>query len=266
MVEIVPAGDRSDRIRYHRDMRSEFLPHPHTLTVYLPPGYDREPERRYPVFYLHDGQNLFEARTSYAGVAWGCDETAEQLIRQGRVEPLIIVGISNSPDRLLEYGPRRSATADDLARAYGRFLAEEVVPFINATYRTRFDLESTGVGGSSMGGLISLYLCKWYPNLFGRCAALSPSLWWDQEAFAQSIHTAARWTKSCRIWLDVGMNEGGSDAGRQGMLRRTRGLAEQLVQLGADHRYYEDPFGSHHESSWGSRFGDVLMYLFPKEG
>ncbi len=249
-------------VRYHVDFQSEFLSHPHTLTVYLPPGYELEPERRHPVFYMHDGQNLFDSHTSFAGVPWGCDEIAERAIRQGAVEPLILVGIANSPDRLLEYGPRRSADPD-LARAYGRFLAEEVVPFINATYRTRFDLESTGVGGSSMGGLISLHLSKWYPNLFGRCAALSPSLWWDQEAFAQSIHASPRWLKTCRVWLDMGTNEGGSDTGRQAMLRRARGLSEDLTQLGCDLRYYEDPHGSHNESSWGGRFAEVLKFLFP---
>jgi len=250
-------------IRYHIDFASEFLPHPHTVTVYLPPGYDLEPERRYPVFYLHDGQNLFDAHTSYVGYPWGCDEIAERAIRLGEVEPLIIVGIANSPDRLKEYGPRRSAVPDGAARDYGRFLAEEVVPFINGTYRTRFALDSTGVGGSSMGGLISLHLCKWYPNLFGRCAALSPSLWWDQEAFANAIQSGSRWTKNCRVWLDMGANEGGSEAGRQGMLRRARELSQQLSYLGTDHRYYEDPQGSHNESSWGARFADVLRFLFP---
>ena len=250
-------------IHYHVDFPSEFLPHPHTLTVYLPPGYELEPERRYPVFYMHDGQNLFDAHTSFIGVPWGCDEIAERVIRQGEVEPLIIVGIANTPDRLLEYGPRRGTGSEDSARAYGRFLAEGVVPFINETYRTRFDLGSTGVGGSSMGGLISLHLCEWYPNLFGRCAALSPSLWWDREAFAQSIHASARWTKTCRVWLDVGANEGGSDAGRQGMLRRSRALAEQLRELGTDLRFHEDPHGSHHESSWGGRFSEVLKFLYP---
>lgn len=250
-------------VRYHIDFESEFLRHPHTLTVYLPPGYELEPERRYPVFYMHDGQNLFDAHTSFIGVPWGCDEIAERMIRLGEVEPLIIVGIANSPDRLLEYGPRRSGAPDDLARDYGRFLAEEVVPFINGTYRTRFDLESTGVGGSSMGGLISLQLCKWYPSLFGRCAALSPSLWWDQEAFVQSVQASSRWATTCRVWVDMGANEGGSDAGRAGMLRRARSLSEQLTQLGCDLRYYEDPHGSHHESSWGARFADVLRFLFP---
>ncbi len=251
-------------VRYHNDFPSEFLPHPRTLTVYLPPGYDLEPERRYPVFYLHDGQNLFDSHTSFAGVPWGCDEIAEQVIRQGQVEPLIIVGVANSPDRLSEYGPRRSAGTDDLSRAYGRFLAEKAVPFINGAYRTRTGPGSTGIGGSSMGGLISLHLCKWYPNLFGRCAALSPSLWWDQESFVHSVGSATRWTKTCRIWLDMGANEGGSEAGRQAMIRRARALAEQLHRLGADLRYHEDPHGWHNESSWGGRFADVLRFLFPQ--
>ncbi len=265
IVEHRVGGWGRQSIRYHVDFRSAFLPHPHTLTVYLPPGYELEPERRYPVFYLHDGQNLFDSHTSFAGVPWGCDEIAERAIRRVAVEPLLLVGIANSPDRLQEYGPRRGADPD-LAGAYGRFIAEEVVPFINATYRTRSDLRSTGVGGSSMGGLISLHLCKWYPDRFGRCAALSPSLWWDQEAFGQSLGVSTRWTQACRVWLDIGANEGGSEAGRQGMLRRARGLSEDLTRLGCDLRYYEDPSGAHNETSWGGRFAEVLRFLFPASG
>jgi len=250
-------------VKYHLDFPSEFLPHPHTLTVWVPPGYEQDRERRYPVLYLQDGQNLFDAHTSFIGEPWGCDEIAERIVRCGEAEPLLIVGIANSPDRLLEYGPRRSGAADDLSKSYGRFLAEEVVPFINASYRTRSEPASTGIGGSSMGGLISLQLCKWYPNLFGRCAAMSPSLWWDQESFVQSVRTSSRWTENCRVWLDMGAQEGGSEQGRQSMLRRSRALAAQLGELGTDLHYFEDPHGSHNEWSWARRFADVLRFLFP---
>ncbi len=262
-VEHVVAGWGRSSVKYHIDFPSEFLPHPHTLTVWVPPGYEHDRERHYPVLYLQDGQNLFDAGTSFIGVPWGCDEIAERVVRCGEVEPLLIVGIANSPDRLSEYGPRRSGAADDLSKNYGRFVAEEVVPFINAKYRTRFEPASTGIGGSSMGGLISLQLCKWYPNLFGRCAAMSPSLWWDQESFVQGVRTSSRWTDGCRVWLDVGAREGGSDQGRQSMLRRSRDLAAQLGELGADLQYFEDPEGSHNEWSWARRFADVLRFLFP---
>src|SRR5205085_585689 len=103
-----------------------------------------------------------------------CDETAERLIRNGEVRPVILVGVGNTGDRIHEYGAKRTGRVrtGDWSRDYGRFLVEEVKPFIDATYRTLPDREHTAVGGSSMGGLISLNLCKWYPGVFRRCAAM----------------------------------------------------------------------------------------------
>ena len=180
-----------------------------------PPGYDLATERRYPVLYMNDGQNLFDPETAFAGNPWWADEVAEREVRAGRVRPLIIVGIANTVDRILEYGPRQfnENGEDDRSRAYGRFVVEEVKPFIDATYRTRPDGENTGVGGSSMGGLISLHLCRCYPDLFHFCAALSPSLWWDREYFLRTMADSPEWLGRCRVWADMGSREGASEAG-----------------------------------------------------
>ena len=138
-------------VEYHHDFRSRFLPHARTVCVWLPPGYGAHRDRRYPVLYLHDGQNLFDAHTAFGGNPWGADEVAECEVRAGRVPPLILVGVANTPDRLHEYGPQRCGRgrAHDRSRAYGRFLVEEVRPLIDALYRTRPEPECTGVGGSS---------------------------------------------------------------------------------------------------------------------
>jgi predicted alpha/beta superfamily hydrolase len=271
-VEAHVHGWDQTSIEYHHEFPSQFLPHARTLSVWLPPGYGLDPHRRFPVFYMHDGQNLFDAHTAFGGVPWGADETAERVVRAGRVPPIIIVGVANTPDRLDEYGPKEDAAEGqpNRARDYGRFLVEEVKPFIDAHYRTRLEPEHTGVGGSSMGGLISLHLCKWYPNVFGRCAALSPSLWWDREYFLRSVTVAPEWLDRCRVWLDVGDHESSSRAGAAATMGRTRRLAQLFARRGLrdgehfrDHfRYTEVPGGTHNEASWGGRFDRVLQFLF----
>jgi len=255
-------------VHYYPDAPSRFLPQRRTVSVWVPPGYGREPDRRYPVFYMHDGQNLFDAHTAFAGNPWLADEVADREVRAGRVPPFIIVGVANTPDRLDEYGPRRCGykRTRDHSREYGRFLVEEVKPFIDATYRTRPGRESTGVGGSSMGGLISLHLCKWYPNTFGKCAALSPSLWWDREYFLRNVTVSPGWMDRCRVWLDVGERESPSPLGSAATMRRTRRLARLFARHGmreGEHfRYTEVPNAFHNEASWGERFDRVLRFLF----
>ena len=240
------------------------------MSVWVPPGYDLEPDRRYPVFYLHDGQNLFDHHTAFAGNPWLANEVAEQAIRAGRVLTLINVGVANTPDRLDEYGLRGGAGSPAAptttpANTAGS-LVEEVKPFIDANYRTRPAPEHTGVGGSSMGGLISLHLCKWYPNVFGKCAALSPSLWWDREYFLRNVTVSPDWQDQCRVWLDVGDRESPSPLGSAATMRRTRRLARLFtrhgLREGEQFRYTEVPGGVHNEASWGGRFDRVLQFLF----
>lgn len=238
---------------------SRFLPHARPVGVHLPPGYDLDSAARYPVLYLQDGQNLFDPATAFGGVPWHCDETADRLVLAGECRPVILVGVGNSPDRLREYGPRERPHPDDLSRDYARFLIEELKPSIDRTYRTLPD--ETGVGGSSMGGLISLHLAVWHPGVFRRCLAMSPSLWWDGEAFARS----AAWPAGVRLWLDTGGREGGTPAAMRANLRRTRRLAARFRRAtrGDGFRYVEAPDAGHNEAAWGARFGDALAFLFP---
>lgn len=255
-------------IHYHHDFASQFLPHPRTISVWLPPGYDLNVKRRFPVLYMHDGQNLFDPETAFAGNPWYADEVAEREVQAGRVEPLIVVGIANSVDRLLEYGPRSNGQdrVDDWSRDYGRYLVEEVKPFIDSSYRTLPEPEQTGVGGSSMGGLISLHLCKWYPDVFHRCAALSPSLWWDREFFLHSIQDNPRWMDVCRVWLDMGTREGATETGMRMTLRRVARLAHQFARQGMREGeqfvFLEAENGMHNEAAWGGRFDRVLQFLY----
>lgn len=257
-------------LRYHHDFASKFLPHTRSLIVHVPPGYDLFPDRRYPVMYLQDGQNIFDAHTAFGGIPWGCGETAERLARSGEAWPVILVGVGNSPDRHHEYGPRERAPKRgknaDLSRRYGRFLVEEVKPFIDGHYRTLPGAHDTAIGGSSLGGLISLHLAQWYPDVFALCAALSPSLWWDHEYFLRSLHSSPGWMDMVRVWLDVGGREGHTRNTQIGTSRRVRRLAKILHMHGrlegVDYSYFEVPDGTHSESAWGARFDRVLKFLF----
>jgi predicted alpha/beta superfamily hydrolase len=266
LEETVSFGLRQS-IQYHHDFPSRFLPHARSLIVFLPPGYEHDTHERYPVLYLQDGQNLFDAQTAFAGVPWGADETTEIAIRRGEVRPVILVGVANSPERIREYAPRRCgpAQADDLSRQYGRFLVEEVKPFIEQQYRVDGRSSVTGVGGSSLGGLIALSLCKWYPGVFGKCAAMSPSLWWQREYFLRTLRTNPLWLKTCQVWLDMGGREGATRLGMRANIARARALAKLLGKQMPEGRwhYYEDEIGGHDERAWGTRFEGMLKFLYP---
>src|SRR3954454_17819361 len=150
-------------IKLHRAFRSRVLGNRRDIWVYLPPGYRRFSRTRYPVLYLHDGQNVFDAATSFAGVEWGVDETSERLIRTRIIEPVIVVAVANiGEQRVHEYTPtpsvieatgRRKKRSRGLASLYGHFLMKELKPNIHGKYRTEPDPEFTGLWGPSLGGL-----------------------------------------------------------------------------------------------------------------
>src|SRR5437899_2888280 len=152
-------------LRLH-EFRSRVFHNVRLLRVWLPPCYD-DPgnERGYPVLYLNDGQNLFDRTTAHTGIEWQADETADRLIREQKIPPMIIVGIDNAQkDRLKEYLPYRSFSPPVLrpqGKKYPDFLLREVMPFVQKNYRTAKLPEQTGLGGSSLGASIFLAACFW---------------------------------------------------------------------------------------------------------
>ncbi len=257
-------------IRRHSDFRSRFFAYGRDLLVYLPPDYNRHSNARYPVLYLHDGQNVFDAATSpISKQEWQADETAERLIAAGTIEPLIIVGIGNAgARRMAEYTPTRDAKyGGGEADAYGRLLAEEVKPFIDRTYRTRRDAANTGLGGSSLGGLVTLYCGLKCPRTFGKLAVVSPSIWWDKRFIVRQVEGLTAKTRQ-RVWLDMGTQEGGRDDW-QSSLDDARALRDALLakgwRLDGDLKYVEAAGAIHSETAWAARFGDVLRFLFPRK-
>jgi predicted alpha/beta superfamily hydrolase len=161
-------------------LKSPQLENQRDILVYLPPSYESE-SRRYPVLYLHDGQNLFDAATSFAG-EWQVDETMEALSEEGL--EAVVVGIPNAgAARLDEYSPFHEENyGGGLGDQYLAFITQAVKPLIDTDYRTLPGREHTGIMGSSMGGLISLYAFFRHPEVFGFAGALSPSFWFAKGA------------------------------------------------------------------------------------
>ena len=258
------AGD----LRLH-EFRSRFFRNTRFLRVWLPPGYDEAEKsaKRYPVLYLNDGQNLFEPSTSFTGVEWQVDETAERLIREGQVPPMIIVGIDNAgKDRLREYMPYRSLNPRILrvqGTRYPDLLIKEVMPFIAHTYRVDSGPENTGLGGSSLGALISLYTAAVHPGWFGRLLIESPSLWASNRQMIRESRNVKQWP--ARIFLGTGTAEAGREDRDRSVVDDVRELAGIFRRAGLDDRRLKvvvDEGGTHHESAWARRFPDALAFLF----
>jgi predicted alpha/beta superfamily hydrolase len=239
------------------------------LRVWLPPGYE-DPQNqtmRYPVLYLNDGQNLFESSTAFGGVEWQADESADRLIREGAIPPLIIIGIDNTgKDRLREYTPYRSMQRMMLrvqGRYYPDFLTKEVMPFAERNYRIAPGPENTGLGGSSLGALIALYTVIVRPDLFGKLLLESPSLWVSNRQILRESRKVRIWPE--RIFLAAGTAEA-RDAARSrtvvddvrelGAIVRRAVLSEKRLRLTVAEG------ATHNESAWAARFPEALQFLF----
>src|SRR3984957_3262146 len=251
------------RLRKHEQFISRLLEDHHDLIVYLPPMYEAEVDRRFPVLYMQDGQNLFDPETSFIpGNYWRLGETADALIKDGAIEPLIIVGIYNSGGkRIDEYTPvEDKRLGGGQADAYGRMLVEELKPFIEGQYRTQPGAENCGMGGSSLGGLVTLYLGLQYPEVFSKLAVMSPSVWWRSRTILRTVGALEK-KPELRIWLDIGTKESTRAVPDARLLRD--GLIKKGWQLGEDLAYFEAEGGEHTESAWALRAGPMLQFLFP---
>lgn len=249
-------------LRKHEKFRSRFLRCERDLIVYVPAGYSADSRRRFPVLYMQDGQNLFDPATAFGGQDWRMAETADRLIAGGEIEPLIIVGIYNTGERRIrEYTPTRDKKlGGGRAAMYSRMLIEEIKPFIESEYRVQSGAENTGLGGSSLGGLVSLFVGLRSPEIFGRVAALSPSVWWNQRWIVKCVSRARMKTRP-RIWLDTGTAES------QRAEADARLLCDELIEKGweLDHDLHFEIIagGQHNEAAWSQRVAPFLKFLFP---
>jgi predicted alpha/beta superfamily hydrolase len=255
-------------LRLH-EFESRIFRNRRMLRVWLPPGYhnDENRNRYYPVFYLSDGQNLFDRATAYIGVDWQVGETASRLMDENKIPPIIFVGVDNAQkDRAKEYLPYRSlnpAVLRPQGRRYPEFLITEVMPFVGHRYRLASGPENTGLGGSSLGAIISLYTAIARPGTFGRLLLESPSLFVSNRQLLRQARVFRSWPE--RIFLAIGTRESGRADRDIEVVDDVRHLQRilQRTGLGADRLMVKiDEGATHSESEWAKRFPEALQFLF----
>jgi predicted alpha/beta superfamily hydrolase len=266
------------RLVYWTDVSSKFLRLPRHVEIWLPPSYDTVPSERYPVLYMHDGQNLFDPRIANTGVDWGVDEAVLRLVHQGTIPPVIVVGVWNTADRGPEYSPWHQAPH------YARFLIEELMPRVNAEFRTLTGPEHTAVMGSSMGGLLSFYLVTHHPDVFGACGCMSTHFPLSEATFGpngpgvatptppdttpyiiRDIAAGMTVPKGVRYWFDYGTQSLDAAYGPTHAAVRTWLLQQGRVE-GTDFVVRRYDGATHNEASWRARLDDPLTFLFGKHG
>ncbi|MBB4637648.1 alpha/beta hydrolase [Longimicrobium terrae] len=243
-------------IKVLRGLYSPQLENERDVLVYLPPSYGRT-ARRYPVLYMHDGQNLFDRATSF-GDEWEVDQTLESAADEGL--EAIVVGLPNiGPERLNEYSPwtDRRHKQGGKGNKYVDWIVQTVKPLIDRDFRTRTDREGTGIAGSSMGGLISLYAFFKHPEVFGFTGVMSPALWFAGASIYPFVRE--RPFSPGRIYLDVGTSEGSEE------LHDVRRMKEILTQkgykTGHDLMFIVEMGGAHNERAWARRLRRELHFL-----
>ncbi len=257
----VPAGNL-----WLHELRSQIFGNTRLLRVWLPPDYDGWGATRYPVLYLNDGQNLFDPLTAFAGVDWQVGETAARLIAEQKIRPLIIVGIDNTKDRACEYIPYKSKDPRVLnpkGKCYPDFLQREVMPLIEEHYSLLKGLENTGLGGSSLGGLITLYTQLAAPGVFGRLLIESPSLFVANRKILEESRRFRSWPP--RTYLGTGTREVGLAEKDERIVGDVRELEAILRQAGLDEQRLKvriEEGASHSETAWAARFPEALEFLY----
>ncbi len=259
-------------VRVHKDFPARNLT-ARTLWVYLPPGYDQEVARRYPVIYMQDGNNCFDAATSFNGQEWKVDETFEEGIASGTLPAAIVVGVANTAARVEEYTMVKALRGDRRTRIggkadiYASFLIDEVKPFIDSTYRTLVDASHTAVIGSSHGGLVSLYLGIRHPGVFGAVAAVSPTLSWGNRWLTNYVRRLHALPENLRIWIDMGTAEDAVDSNGNGtsdLIDDVREMHDLLLSRGYDPARVElmlDEGAVHNEAAWARRLPQILEFI-----
>jgi enterochelin esterase-like enzyme len=247
------AGQITGTVRYHRGLTDKRLKSPRDCIVWLPPSSATHPERRFPVLYMQDGQNVFDPGTSFSSVDWHVDETADSLITAGALQEIIIVGLYNSPDRRAEHGDGPAG------HEYCSFVCTTVKPLIDSTYRTLPDRVHTAVMGSSSGGLISFLFAWWRPDVFSAAASVSGAFLPRMTTILDTVRTGGR--RPIRVYLDCGT--GGVDRvllpGNEQLyaLLKKQGFVE-----GKDVTYYFADGADHNEAAWAARVWRPLVFLF----
>jgi len=237
----------------HHDSISGFNLKPRNLSVWLPPGYEADYERRYPVLYMHDGQNIFDPLTSAFGLEWQVDETADSLIRAELIEPLIIVGIYNTIDRRHEY------THSDTGRNYMKYIVGVVKPLIDSNYRTLPGREFTATAGSSLGALIAFMLLWEHSGIFSKAACLSVPFKIDYVDYLTYVKQSPPPLQNIQIYIDNG--ELGIDAELQPGIDQ---MLRILDQMKLNYSWCRVINADHNETAWSKRVAKFLQLFYAR--
>eukprot|EP00026_Physarum_polycephalum_P012582 Phypoly_transcript_12904.p1 GENE.Phypoly_transcript_12904~~Phypoly_transcript_12904.p1 ORF type:complete len:355 (+),score=40.19 Phypoly_transcript_12904:86-1066(+) len=250
---------------YIRNIYSPQLNNTRDLVIYYPPSYVENTLKQYSnVLVMHDGQNLFNASTSFAGVAWMCQDTVDALVNQGSMEEIIIVGVDNTADRIdeLTYSYDASVGAGGKGDIYLNFIEQTVLPIIYKTFRIDTENLNLGILGSSLGGLISCYAGWTRSNVYNLAGCMSSSFWWNNEDFNGVILQKDSPPKQLEVYLDSG--NAGPDNDDEAQTKTVLAHMQTLgFTLGEDLWYYLDKGGQHSEKYWGARFFVPMTDLYP---
>jgi predicted alpha/beta superfamily hydrolase len=254
-------------VRQHKKFHSNILNNDRTIMVWLPPGYQEgEGAVRYPVLYMQDGNNLMDESQSFAGIEWKMDETAQRLVRDEKIRPLIIVGVYNSEWRDQEFTPSPGTVKGKPAKGelYSRFLVEEVKPFIDRVYNTLPEREHTSIGGASMGGLITLFTIKNFRDTFSSAALFSPWLRVEGKHIADTWGDAS-FLSGVKLYIDMG-DAGAHNYPGDKPMEDAAGLVKWLEAAGLKKDVdfsFEPVLGAEHiEAEFQKRVEPALLRLF----
>lgn len=251
------SGGITGKVVLHKNFKYKNLL-PRDVIVWLPPGYKENNDKHYPVLYMHDGQNLFDPATSYTGIDWQVDETADSLIKNGIIEPTIIVGINNTSDRSNEYGEGKKAID------YMQFIVTKLKPFIDKKYRTKPDRENTIIGGSSMGGLISFMLAWNYSSIFSKAICFSPAFKYKNYDYTEYIKNYNGPKKSISFYFYNG-GIGLEKILQPGVDKMVEILKAKEFNIGKDLVVEIDSTAEHNENSWAKWIDKPLKLFFGKK-
>ena len=255
------------------------------VDIWLPPGFGKDPEMRYPTIYMHDGQNLFYPEESFIGATWGIDRVMRKLIRNGEIHPPIVVGIWNTPNRMGEYMPEHALVTESDRKAmqeqlhpshtglpfqlagedYLHFIVEELKPWVDSRYPTLPGRRHTTLIGSSMGGLISLYaLCR-FPAVFGGAGSLSTAWRIGSGTLLPYFETRLPDPATHRIYMDMGGIEYANPQQDQ-QLQASQAIFDQYARAAGyreNHNFLSlfFPNHEHNERFWSSRVDIPIKFL-----
>ncbi|KAB2838236.1 MAG: histidine kinase, partial [Melioribacteraceae bacterium] len=248
--ENVFKGQITGTVKYHKSLKWEGLKS-RDVIVWLPPGYEENIYERYPVLYMHDGQNIVDPKTSTFGIDWQIDEAADSLIKQNKIHPIIIVGIYNTADRSSEY------KNIDSGFSYMDFVINKLKPLIDKTYRTKPDRENTANGGSSLAVLTSLMFVWEHPEIFSKAICMSPAFKISNIDYVSSVEKYSGESKNVKLYF----YNGGitlEERLQPGIDEMIKVLLSKGFELNKDLYFVKDKNAEHNESSWAKKIPEAL--------